>query len=397
MWHIGREEFMQPAASWLDRLTMRLTFGYNGNVDRNTSPYTLISTGSTPSLTTGTFVSTVAAMGNPTLRWERTQTLNAGVDFSLWGNTLFGSVDVYDKRGKDIIGTISQPGVTGSSSKRLNVAALYNRGFEVELGANVRITEMVGLSTALTYAHNRNEITELFRTNVLAGSMINGEYMEGYPVNAIWAYKYLGVREDGIPYVQGVDGEPSSMSTYAINNAVGLDVLEYMGPAIAPHTLGWTGSVDGYGFRLSWVVSGNFGGRFRAPAFTKYRDLDNGKNIVPVYISEVLNGGGRRLPGLPDPENLNNLGTYAYWGNYTSFLDTMVESSSFVKLKEITLEYLLPEKLVDRFGMERVRVTGQVRDLGCLWTKNSYGYDPEWLPGTMKPATTYAIGLNINF
>ena len=397
MWHMAREEFMQPTDTWLDRLSVRLTFGYNGNVDRGTSPYTLISTGSTPSLITGTFVSTIAAMGNPTMRWERTQTLNVGIDFSLWSNTLFGSVDVYDKRGKDIIGTISQPSVTGSSSKRLNVAALYNRGFEVELGANVRITDRVGLSTMFTYAYNKNEITELFRTNVLTGSMLAGEYVEGYPVDAVWAYKYLGVQEDGIPYVQGVDGEPSSMSVYAINNAVGLDVLEYMGPAIDPHTLGWTGAVHGYGFRLSWVVAGKFGGRFRAPTFSQYRNLDRGKNIVPTFISEALNGGGKLIPMLPDPDNINNLGTYAYWGNYTSWLDTMVESSSHVKLKEITLEYTLPAALTGRIGLKQVRVTGQVRDLGNLWTKNSYGYDPEWLPGTMKPATTYALGLNINF
>jgi hypothetical protein len=120
--------------------------------------------------------------------------------------------------------------------------------------------------------------------------------------------------------------------------------------------------------------------------------LSTGKNIIPMFIEEALNGSGK-LPALPPP----NTGQAYLWDRYTPYLNTMVESSSFIKLKEITLEYNLPKMWMDFAGLGAAKVYGQVRNLGCLWVANSRGYDPEWLPGTLKPSTSFALGLTINF
>jgi len=397
-WHAHKESFVKEATSlWLNRLVTRFTFGYNGNVDKTTSPYALLSVTATPSLTTGTFTNAVAQMGNPRLRWERTQTLNFGVDFAILKNTLFGSIDLYDKQGKDIIGTITVASVTGQTSQKLNQANLYNRGFEIELGVNGKITSDIRFTTKMNYAYNKNEITSLFMPAVLAYQLVEGGrrgvgYVEGYPVNSMWAYTYLGMR-DGLPHVEGPEGSWQSFNNVETHNrGLGLQFMEYLGPIRDPHTLGWFGTVSTYGVNLSFLITGAFGGHFRNPTWN-YTMLGTGKNILPLVAEEVLINGSDKLPDLPPPGNTS---TYL-WDRYTPYLATMVESSSFIKLKEITLDYDLPKRWMDVIGLGNVRLYAQVRDLGCLWVANSRRYDPEWLPGTLKPVTTFAFGLNINF
>ena len=390
MWNMHREDFVRNI-SLINRLTTRLTYGYNGNVDKSTSPYTLLSRSASPSLTSGTFTQNIAQMGNPTLRWERTHTLNFGVDFAVLNNLLFCSIDVYNKQGDDIIGTISKPNVTGATTQRLNQAGIYNRGFEVELGVNKRITKDVGVTTKVTYAYNKNKITSLYGTVPFVWEMTQGKFVEGFPINAMWAYTYLGM-EDGTPYVEGKDGEKVSMTDYSLYlDGLGLEVLRYMGPVIDPHTLGWSGTISAYGLNLSFLLTGKFGGHFRNPTFS-YMPLMTDKNIVPIFIEDVLNGSDR-VPGKPMPGDI-----MAYqWDVYASTLATMVEKSSFIKMKEITLDYNLPRQWTDAVGLGSVKCFAQVRDLGNLWVANSKGYDPEWMPGTFKPVTTFAFGLNINF
>lgn len=69
--------------SFLDRLSLRLTYGKNGNTETSTSTKPLVSVSTSPSVNTGTFIATVADNGNPLLRWEKTTTTNLGIDFSL--------------------------------------------------------------------------------------------------------------------------------------------------------------------------------------------------------------------------------------------------------------------------------------------------------------------------
>ena len=78
-------------------------------------------------------------------------------------------------------------------------------------------------------------------------------------------------------------------------------------------------------------------------------------------------------------------------------LNTLVESSSFVELKEINLQYTLPKSWVRTLRMENLRIYAQARNLGTLWVANSYGYHPQWLPGTNRPRPTFTFGINAKF
>lgn len=394
MWNAHNETFIAELP-WVNRLALRVTYGFNGNVNKDTSVKTLISTSQVPSPITGIAFSSIAQLGNPFLRWEKTGTFNAGVDFAFFSNLLTGSVDVYSKQGRDIIGSILIPKALGggldNSSQMMNNAKLSNKGIEVAIGVNTRITDRIGFSTNITYSYNRNEITYLKHPQGNADAIIGGTFMEGYPVESVWAYRYLGMK-DGLAWVQGPGGNSISMDDFSIQYAsAGKEFLRYMGPAVSPHNLGWQGRFNVYGVNFSFLVTGQFGGRFRAPTFN-YEIHDGVKDISNKFIRDVIDGSDK-IPGWP-PEG-RPLGFS--WNGYVPNLNTLVENSSHIKLKEVTVDYMLPERLTSPLGFDSLKIYGQVRNLGCLWTKNSQGYDPEWLPGTVKPVTTFLVGLNIKF
>jgi TonB-linked SusC/RagA family outer membrane protein len=393
LWNITNEGFMEDKRDWLERLALRFTYGFNGNVDKSTSHKTLLGMSSSPSTVFGEYTASVTNFGNPHLRWEKTSTVNLGIDYSFRKGMFYGSVDIYNKQGKDVIGEIALAGLMGTKSQKMNSAEVYNRGVEIEFGFRKALHAGIHVDSKITYAYNKNRITKLFRPNTNVTFMLSESdsrsYAEGYPVYGIWAFEYLGYM-DGVPHVTGPGGEPSSFYDY-INGQTAKGILKYMGPSIAPHDLGWRMAVSGYGFNLSLYVTGQFGGFFRRPTFG-YNLVENRKTVINKFVSDILENKDKNMPGLPPEDD-----DYYYWSNFYPNLDIMVESSSFLKLKEINLEYALSRTITDVIGISSAKIYTQLRDLGCLWTKNSRHFDPEWLPGSTKPVTTYLIGLNFNF
>lgn len=395
LWNVSNEAFMDASTRWLDRLSLRVTYGFNGNVDTSTSHKTLVNMSTVPSSMTGGFTTEISNIGNKFLRWEKTGTANVGVDFSFFSGKLSGSVDVYSKQGRDLIARIGLTGVSGSPGKqqKMNSAKMSNKGIETAIGANFRIAPRVHFTTNVTYAYNKNKITDLKHPIYTANSyFLDGNFIEGYAYGSVWAYEYLGMK-DGIAYVKGPgDTEISMDDTSVIFAAEGQEVLKYMGTTIAPHTLGWQGTLNLWGVNVSFLLTGQFGGKFRAPTFG-YQISNSGNSPTSYFIREVFEGSDR-VPSWPPADRELTSWT---WGDYTGKLNTVVESSSYLKLREITVDYRLPQNWIRPLGFESVKVFGQVRNLGTLWVENSYGYDPDWLPGQMKPATTYLLGVTINF
>lgn len=82
---------------------------------------------------------------------------------------------------------------------------------------------------------------------------------------------------------------------------------------------------------------------------------------------------------------------------YLPYLRGNVEDASFIRLKEVTLSYYLPEQWLRSIRLQKAKVFVQARDLGMVWTANKNNYDPEWLPGTNKPSTSFTFGASFNF
>lgn len=393
MWHISREDFMS-GISFLDRLSLRLTYGKNGNTEKSTSTKPLLSLSTSPNVNTGTITATVADNGNPLLRWERTTTTNFGIDFGMLNNKLFGKIDLYNKEGVDITGNVLLAAVTGTTAQRFNNAGITNKGVELELGANFNITKNFRFNTSLTYAYNNNQINSLFYPSYLAFQLVDPStaYVEGRPIGAVYSYTYLGMK-DSVPYVAGPKGVPYSMNAVQLHNTgLGLEFLNYEGSIIPPHTMGWASNFNAYGFNVMVLFVGKFGGVYRNPVWNYPTWVGNSKTNVSRFVADVIAGD----PNIPDFPKYRETQFYL-WNRYAPNLQGLVESSSFVECKEIDLEYNIAQKFAKKLQMSNLRLFAQIRDVGMIWHANSKGFNPEWLPGTQRPVTSYTFGINAKF
>lgn len=401
-WNISRESFMSDIR-WIDYLTLRATYGLNGNAEKSTSPQTLISTFS--NAVTHTDVAYVTSYGNPTLRWETTYTTNVGIDFSLFKNRLSGKLDVYNRLSKDVIGTVTIPAVYGSTSQRFNNAEISNKGFELELTANLPVKSIgLGISSTLTFAYNKNKIEKLYNPSKYCYQYMEASnmsyFIEGRPVGAVYAYEFAGM-EDGEPYVYGPDGTKCSFGDLSLhNNTYGSEeFLTYKGTTVSPYTLGWANQFSWNGLSLYVFLTGKFGGVFRAPVSDTPPLVGDAKTFVSKYVSYYADSDGSDYPTFPKENDTN---CYR-WGRYMPNLSYFVEDASFIRLKEVSLSYQLPSKWLAKAYIKQAKVFCQARDLGIIWSANKYDYDPEWLPGdgngagATKPAASVTLGINLSF
>lgn len=391
-WNITSEKFMESTKGWLDRLTLRATYGINGNAEKSTSPQTLITSYS--NATTGTTVAYISSYGNPLLRWEETYTTNIGLDFSFLHGMFAGKVDYYHRLGKYIVGTVTIPSVYGSTTQKYNNAEILNDGFEAEVTGNFRINPIdLKISSTVTFAYNKNEVKKLFYPDLYCYQLVDdGTFVEGKPIGAIYSYEYAGVK-DGTPYVKTADGEEWSMSDLTLHNrTLGLDKLTYSGTTISPCTFGWVNQFTWKGLNLYVYITGKFGGVFRKPVAGDI-PLANSKAFISKYITDLVESDGTSYPTVPAE------GDYMCycWGRYLPNLQSDIRSASFLRLKEIDLSYNIPAYLLRRLHLTGLKVFMQARDLGLLYTANKEGYDPEWLPGEgYKPSTSIMFGLNVS-
>lgn len=152
--------------------------------------------------------------------------------------------------------------------------------------------------------------------------------------------------ENGIPYVIGANGDKISMNDVSVHNrSLGLDILHYSGTTIPPHTFGWSNQFTWNNFSLYVYLTGNFGGIFRAPTAGSIPSVGSGKTFVSSSIKDFADSDGTLYPTWPLKDESN----FYLWDRYTPNLEYFVQDASFIRLKEINLEYNLSKNLLENY------------------------------------------------
>lgn len=391
-WQISKEDFMSDL-NWINRLTLRATIGEGGVSNDLVSYLTLMSVNPVADQYTKETTGSISRFGNPDLRFERTRTINVGLDFAMFGSKLNGSLEVYNKLGTDLIITESLPSVAGASNMDLNKGEMVNKGFEITLGTAIPIVgKDIQWFGNLNFSYNNNEITKMNRTayhqsELTAGG--NRAYSEGLDANTLWSFKYGGEKNYGteedpvmVATVIGKDGEHFPMNTWL----PGTDAREHMvseGSLIAPYIAGFRNSFKIYDFNLSFLFTGKFGHEYRRHGFN-YTSSPN-----DLY-TEALNAG----PDEMVPVFSLDPGAYFY-DRYHQEMSYLTASASHIRFQELNLTYNLPRRISSKLGLGMVQVYAQGNNLGTIvW--NDYNEDPEYPIGTIKPQATYTLGLRVN-
>ncbi|PRD56694.1 SusC/RagA family TonB-linked outer membrane protein [Sphingobacterium gobiense] len=393
-WQLGNEQFLADM-HWLDRLNVRLTYGYNGNVDRSTSFRPLIALTPAPHVVTNDYTARISSYGNPSLRWERTGTWNIGLDYSLWQGKLYGKVDLYNKQGKDLIAQLSIPAVNGTNAQMLNNAAINNRGIELELGTSLPLKgNDIRWRGNLNFSYNRNRVTDLFVANYIASDLYGynreyGAYVEGYDANSMWMFEYAGVH-DKQPMVKGADGDLYDFGTWTPGD--GRDYLVNMGTRVAPFTLGLNSTFDIYDFSLSFILTGKLGHVFRQMPFNN-DGVWNDRLLPNNKLSSVRDGDPNEIVPLP----LNDVEPRHYfWNRFYPYLSYLATNASHLRMQEVNAAYRIPTQNWPFLSKSRAMVYIQGNDLFTVLF-NDVGEDPEFRMGQMKPQPRYTFGIKVGF
>lgn len=412
-WNVTKEEFMQKA-DWLDFLAVRFTYGFNGNVDSSTSVQPVITYNTSQNVLINDYTAEISSFGNTSLRWEKTRSIDLGIDFDMFGGKLSGRLDLYHKKGTDLLATVNLPGASGAATNKINAAGMTNKGFELELGTQHRFGKVVW-NGSLMFAYNKNVIDKMFRTSYTglelsgqaeadSGKSADVRYREGYNANTLWSYLYAGLvntgTEDKPAYYPAIwQGDQKFL---LVSNQTG-DWSDYMynsGTSVAPWNISFSNSFQYANFDFSFMLTGKFGHKFRALS----PNYSLSANILPnVAVKDMLKEDGtNKLPFAAAPYSSYQFTSASgsemdtVWGRYSRFMHYGVESAAHIRIQEIALGYTLPRKAVDKIGIGGLKVYLKGNNLHTF-TFNKYNEDPEHPLGTIRPVAYYTFGVNITF
>ena len=410
-WNIMNEPFLENVM-WLNELSIRGSYGIQGNVSDDQTPSMIIQLGSIDEIS-GDYISTLSKLPNPFLKWEKTTSYNIGLDFSLFNNRLSGALEYYYKKGNDQIVSVEVAQTTGTSSMSLNVGDIMNRGYELIINAVPVKTKDFSWSLSFNTARNINLVTqggmedEYTYAQYVDGSAV----LQGYPINSFFSYKFAGLDAEGLPTFKDIEETEG-----ATKQDMYAKVFSYSGNRIPDIQGGFSTTFSYRNFTLGLFfsysvgakvrlnnlysntgqelpnpqqnMSGEFVNRWRQPG-------DEAWAVIPALSTDDLSMSTGIL-GSREIEIANNM-----WQMYNQS-DIRVVSSDFLRLRTAYLRYAIPQKVCDalHIGAANVRIEGNNLLLFC--SKDLNGQDPEQLGFgeigiTTPPVASFSLGLDITF
>ncbi|MGQ1909451.1 SusC/RagA family TonB-linked outer membrane protein [Marinifilum sp. RC60d5] len=391
-WQMHKEDFIN--LDFVNRLTLRMTYGTGGNIDKSTSPYLTASIGQ--DYQTQYNFAYINNPKNPNLRWEKTSTANFGLDYALWNNRVSGSIEYYNKQSVDLLGNVSLNAIYGFDSALMNFAEMSNKGIDFSVNVGILNKDLKwNVITNFSYNKNRVEKVELSDESVSGAiSSYSGAASArvGKPLNHLYSYRWAGLSSEGMPQVYNEKGEIIDHNT-EIEDVEG---LKYEGTTTPKYYGSFRNVLSYKGLRLSMLFTYKLGYKFRTPTIN-YSALKSNFTLNEVhedFDNRWRSAGDENttdIPVLPNDDTVIG----GYWGTYTLYGSHNVKSASHIRFNDVVLSYDLPKSWFKSIGLNALNIGAQVRNLGVI-TFNDSDIDPEYIVGVngfgeRKPEYTFSL------
>lgn len=414
-WLLSKESFMSNATI-VNLLKLRASVGIAGVAagKSNTSSVTTVSTyPGLPNYTNNESYNTIFARGNSTLTWEKSRTVNVGLDASLWNHKLSGSIEFYNKYSYDVLSDATVASIPqGVESAKFNNAEVLNRGVELSLSSNLTVAGDLKWRGTLNYAFNHNEVKKFNVTTSYSAGFQHG-YVEGYPTDFWLVSKPVGYTPEGLIQLQGKDGSLETITNRATGHSfdqiyrnLGETLTDnnwfyYLGSKTPKSNLSFTNQFTWKGITLSFMITGRFGyyvcrgdhfsSSWNSASYTKQLDKS-----FAVYDEGYANQKSYSAYPLYNDENITVYKAYTVANDLPCFQSYYIKGDH-IRLNEIYLGYDLPERLLDRQSVfKRINIYAQASNLGLIWSKNGE-MDPDYTIGNLKPMPIFTFGLKVSF
>ena len=403
-WNLQNEAFMREI-TWLNVFKLRLSYGLTGNIAQNIS--SLLTASIAINDIYGNKYASLNTPPNDQLRWEKTATWNAGVDFSFFNSKLSGSIDFYRKNSSDLLSLTDLDPTTGWSQLTINNGKMVNTGFEIQLNSPIlEATYPTGFGIDLTFniAYNHNKVTKVDHLPTTGMEALSSNTLhKGYPVNSLFSYDFAGMVTEGqMQYYSWRDHEGNIQTANIDTDFFTPEDIVYCG-SLDPKVMGsFMPRFSWQRFDLSVMLAWYTGHvmRVNTDAFTSEGSMYgyNGLSEIEAVPASYLNYWKSEDPSL-FPANGYAGGTNVI--GYGQYMNTNVVSADFMKIRNIVLSYQFSEAICRKLRLEELRLRFQVNNL-CTWARNNQGIDPEAnnaIMGTksLKIPRSYTFSLYFSF
>lgn len=386
-WKIGREAFVEEAAgSWLSDLTLRASYGAQGNDNVGYYAYqALYGIGSF----LGETALTTSRLDTPELSWETNLNANIGLDFSLWSNRLFGTVEWFQRTSKDLLFARDLVPSSGFSSIDDNIGKVRNYGWEFTLGGTPILTRDWTWRLSVNATTYKNEIVSIPTDVMWSGTK---KWVKGGSLYDFWMYEWAGVDpETGDAQWYMTDTETGErVKTTNYGSLTSQDKVK-VGNALPKVSGGFQSDLTWRDLSLSMTFAYSIGNKIynRDKASLMGVSGANGstmsKDLLNRWTPENTQTDVPRLE-------------YDQTSYFTSASTRWLVDGSYLRLKTVTLNYNLPKKWIQPAMLKDVSIYVQGENL--LTFSKQQGLDPEqalggvtyWRYPAMK---TLSFGINV--
>jgi len=396
-WNISQEKFYQ--LSWLPRLSLSATFGYNGNLDRSTTGVTVFNTVNNARFT-GLNYAEITSFGNPELRWEKSSQTKFGIEFSLIDQILSGNIDYYLKKGTDLIGTTTLAPSSGVSTFRGNFAEMKGRGLDISLNSN-NLKGKFNWRSYLLFSHVTDKVTK-YDLTAASNQILNADGYNGKSIVPIVGRPVFSVFSQPWAGLDGQTGDPKgylsgtiSKDYAALNNAKPSDLI-YNGPGRPTISGNLTNAFDYKDFSLILNISYKFGYYFRV-ASVNY-SLLYGNSLIPNqdYQNRWQKPGDEQYTHVPSSIYPSNTARDNFYANSVIHVD----KADHIRLNDISLSYTFKKARLHQLPFENLQIYGYLNNFGILWKSTNSKLDPDFVPQitttTISPTPrSFSLGLKL--
>jgi TonB-linked SusC/RagA family outer membrane protein len=425
-WKLSNESFMENTRKYVDNIKFRIGYGETGNQQIENNRYTAMLATQNSGLGSGFLVSNSP---NPDLTWESLNQTNLGIDFTLFDSSFNASVDFYDKKSEGFLFQVPLPiyltggggQYGGISAPYSNLGVMENKGYDITVGYTLKGNGIFNWDSSFNFSHYSNKLVEMQNGVVLTQQVNTNGYQPvvvtntvvGQPIGMFYGYVTDGIFNDlntlnAAPLQFGQAVGTGAGETYLGDikykdvNADGVIDAKDKTLIGSPHpkfTYGFTNNFKYKNFDLSLFIQGSYG-----------NDIMNltrraGTTNASLYENQLVEASNYWTPtntntNIPRPiDNTAN--------NNLLISDRYIEDGSYLRIQNLTFGYSLPQDLITKLKMYRLRLYGSAQN---LYTFTDYsGYDPEIGSFNQNPLLAgidngrypsprmYSLGLNVEF
>lgn len=300
--------------------------------------------------------------GNPDLRWETVETIDASLEMGLWKDRVSVELGVYNKMASDVLMNVELPSHTGFNNRSVNAGQVLNRGVELGITSNnLPSTSELQWKTTLNYAYNYNELVNTgdFTEDAISGGTNDSRAVTGAPLTTYFLVPFSHVDpESGLPVYIDINGNETFEYNLEDRRAVGDGLPDHVG-----------GLRNEFTFR-NWTLSTQFTGAFGAKIWDSSAKRQLGVVTDWNMRTDLFDrwrqpGDIASFPRLTMDETTYGLPAGFPWWNTSLFM----YDASYIRLRNASISYRFPSTKGD--------ITLRLSGNNLFVLTNFIGLDPE--------------------